>query len=197
MNRLDPKLLTIAILSLGFAMVLLLGCGDAKDSGAQDEGDFSMDDDSPDDIGQNGDVSDCGGFIDGDSKAGESDAEDDRREKLIWEYDPSSHTVAFLNKNVCLNCCGRHSIEIVLDQTGTYEIRETDKPDDGRCLCDCFYDFRIELNVSTVEVGKEISVRLTRHITDSGPRFEVWSGTIDLGEGSGEIVISQGSGFCI
>lgn len=195
MGRLTIKFGGLGLLLFGAIFICLFGCSKNSAYDLEDDDAINVDDD---DGGQNGEVSDCGGFSDEFYKLDESDYDDsDKSEKLIWKYDSADQTVTFLNKNVCLNCCGEHSIEIVRDGFGTYEIKETDEPliiegEETRCLCMCFYDFKISL-LHSAEI---ISLKITRYITDEGDRFEVWSGRIDLTEGSGKITITESGGDC-
>jgi hypothetical protein len=152
--------------------------------------------DAIDTLGVNARVSDCGGFAEG-TKALQSQSVEDELcsdERLHWQYDPNSHIVTFLNEDVWLNCCGEHSITITLDDvTGNYQIRETDAPGKSRCLCMCFFDFSIEL--PDIQ-SKPIVVELHRHITDEGPEWMVWQGSLDLRQETGEIVIQRDVGWC-
>ena len=142
-------------------------------------------------------VSECGGF----EPAGkvpssrQTDVGDCRDELLHWSYDSNARTVTFLNKNVRLNCCGERSVGITMDEaTGRYAIRESDTPlGEGRCLCTCFFDFSVGLsNIS----AQPIDVELYRHVTDSGPEQHIWQGTLNLQQGSGEIVTQKDIAVC-
>ncbi len=144
-------------------------------------------------------VSECGGF---DTEDADSDTEKNvssKDERLIWEYDKKSKTLKFLNKNVWLNCCGERSVTMSLnDETGAYEIYETDKAEmDGdeplRCDCECFFDFKVSM--ADVDSGI-IKVKLFRIITENEePMFQVWEGDADLSQGQGDILIEKQSGF--
>lgn len=118
-----------------------------------------------------------------------------RDERLYWQYDPNSRTVTFLNKDVWLNCCGEHAINITLDvTTGNYQIHETDAPGAaGRCYCLCFLDFSIELPDMPAQ---SIGVELYRHVTDEGPEWLVWEGTVTPSQNTGEILIQKDVGWC-
>jgi hypothetical protein len=161
-------------------------------------------------LGINPRVSDCGGFAAGAKTVQPQPTEDELHndepqsqpvehdlcsdERLHWQYDPNSHSVTFLNEDVWLNCCGNHSITITLDEaTGNYLIHETDAPGESRCLCLCFFDFSIGLSEMPSE---SIVVELYRHITDEGPEWLVWQGTLDLSQKTGELVIQKDVGWC-
>jgi hypothetical protein len=79
------------------------------------------------------------------------------------------------------------------DATGNYQIRETDAPGESRCLCMCFFDFSIGLSDMPAQ---SIGIELYRHITDEGPEWMVWQGTLDLRQETGEIVIQKDVGWC-
>ena len=118
-------------------------------------------------------------------------------EVLAWQYDETTQKATINNKNVWLNCCGEHSISALFnEETGVYEIRETDAPEEpgGRCFCMCFFDFTVELTDISSSV---ISVIITRDTTDDEmPRGTVWEGSLDLSAGSGEVIIAEDVGWC-
>ncbi len=151
-------------------------------------------------------VSECGGFggeahfamtaagDDDDTEPGYCDAE-----VLHWTYTPALEELAIQNDRVMLNCCGNHSIAIRDDGGGAYTITETDAPeglDGARCGCMCNFDFA--LSAREIPEGP-IDVTLVLDVTDSssGPVTK-WSGTIDLADGFGDIVVleSDEEGFC-
>ena len=152
-------------------------------------------------------VSECGGFggeahfaiteeagDDDDIALGYCDAE-----VLHWTYTESISELAIQNDRVMLNCCGNHSIEITEDGAGAYTITETDAPeglDGARCGCMCNFDFA--LSSGEIPSG-EIELTLVLNVTDdsSGPQTK-WTGTIDLADVYGDIVVleSDEEGFC-
>ncbi len=147
-----------------------------------------------DNIGENGAISECGGFKSDAPVPMNDDYYDEtpfcKDEYLVWQYDESSKTVTFTDTNVLLNCCGRHYIELLKDGS-VYEIKETDKPEKfgARCSCSCMFDFRIEL--SNVEEDT-MELRITLDVTDDDePRKTVWSGAIDLSAGQGQELIKD------
>ncbi|OQX17993.1 MAG: hypothetical protein BWK80_38725, partial [Desulfobacteraceae bacterium IS3] len=146
-------------------------------------------------LGQNGKVSECGGF----AVASETDKGRGKVENLTWKYDMRSRVVTFLNENVTLNCCGNRSVKVTWnDEDKSYEIYESDKADvnDGfvnRCKCECTFGFQVE--VPDVDAGV-IRVKLIRVITDEKPVTEtVWTGTADLSKESDTIIIGKQSDF--
>ncbi len=152
-------------------------------------------------LGKNANVSECGGFDrkNTDDYAEEADG-NCRDEGLAWTYDKESKTVSFLNKNVWLNCCGKHFVSIQLNEkTGVYEILETDKPEmDGdsllRCHCMCFFDYKIDL--SDID-SKPIKVKILRHVTDTDDQPKmVWEGELDLTKGQGYELVEANISSC-
>lgn len=150
-------------------------------------------------LGDNADISDCGGFVSAQpADLREKQVEEDfcKDERLIWSYNSESRTVSFFNKDVFLNCCGRHSITVVRNkETGVYILEETDRPEPGgvRCGCMCFFDFKIDL---PDVAGGIIEVQLYRHVTDNDPRWIVWEGTLDLDQGAGDQIVREDVGYC-
>jgi hypothetical protein len=136
-------------------------------------------------------VSDCGGFpelrppVPHDGPIpGYCDAE-----RLLWTYDADTAVLDLTNTRIELNCCGVHGMDIELVD-GVYVVTEQDDPEPGggRCDCICVYDFALTTSGVPADV---IELRLERLVTDSGPSRVVWEGVIDLGEGEGEIEVSD------
>jgi hypothetical protein len=57
----------------------------------------------------------------------------------------------------------------------------------------CFFDFSIDLPDMQ---SAPIVVELYRHVTDEGPEWMVWQGSLDLSQETGEIVIQKDVGWC-
>ncbi len=143
-------------------------------------------------IGQNPQFSACGGF----------QAEIPRLlelpspETLNWTFDAKTGVVTFVDSDMCLNCCGSHSMSLYLIDD-VYVLAEVDEPADGggRCFCNCIFDYSIDLPGMTAAV---IDVSVTRDVTDSGlGAAQVWAGSIDLSAGSGSIAIQGEAVTCI
>jgi alpha-tubulin suppressor-like RCC1 family protein len=136
----------------------------------------------------NNDFSGCGGFADDNSRQSKSN---NSSETLTWNINTDTHLLSFINKDVWLNCCGKHDIGVFYDgPTNTYQIIEKDAPegtenDPLRCDCMCSFDYRADISSDNQD---KIKVQLMRHITDESqmPAL-VWKGEIKLSEGSGEI----------
>ena len=150
------------------------------------------------DLGVNGAVSECGGFSsspkgpsgpDQDTGSSESYCADD---VMSWAYDASEQTLSVLNKGVFLNCCGERAISVT-QEDGTYVLTEQDQPEDGdlRCSCMCMFDYAVD--VPDLAEGS-IDVKLVRAIDDA--ISTIWEGSLDLSEGSGEVLIEEDAGWC-
>jgi len=137
-------------------------------------------------------ISECGGFraaplsgvaaVEGE---GYCDAE-----VLRWQYDAAAGTLSLWDDRIVLNCCGEHAMSVTVED-GLWVVRETDEPLDGetRCRCLCVYDYSVQ--VEGVAPGP-IDVQLVRFVTEDGERV-VWEGALDLGQGSGAIVLDETS----
>ncbi|MBN1294432.1 MAG: hypothetical protein JXB48_21525 [Candidatus Latescibacteria bacterium] len=137
-------------------------------------------------------VSECGGF-DGAGEV-ESDTGLFKRsaamasdtETLTWTYDPETNTLQLLNARVNLNCCGDHDISAV-QENGVIIVREKDQPENGisRCRCMCDYDFYIEITGLSPGV-----IPLHLDMTVDYTTVTKWTGSIDLENMAGEIIIA-------
>jgi len=83
------------------------------------------------------------------------------------------------------------------EENGTYVITEIDAPQDGggRCKCMCVFDFALTVDA----LSGLVPIQIVRDTTDDNePAKTVFSGTIDLTQDSGAIVIDPTSagGFC-
>jgi hypothetical protein len=144
-------------------------------------------------------VSECGGFAQPyDSGSGDQAGYCDA-EVLGWTYDAATGSLNLVDSRIELNCCGEH--ESVIEKQGDrYVITQTDSPEmlDGqgaRCGCMCVFDFA--LAVQGIEEAV-IEIEVVRHVTDdgSGPQT-VFTGTLDLGQGSGQAIVdSTPSDWC-
>lgn len=149
-------------------------------------------------LGSDAEISGCGGFVEAKQVEGDDEVDDPwcADEVLSWTYDATEGSVEFENQNVLLNCCGHHEIKIIFyGHIETYVIDEVDSSGFPflRCMCMCFYDFRIKLpNMSP----KNIHLQLYRHVTDSADRYMVWEGEVDLAAGSGTELINEQLGWC-
>ncbi len=168
--------ITMSIL-LSLSLVLFVDCG-----GTSEE--------EPPSITQTDAVSGCGGFpvtrapVFDDYTGEYCDAE-----VLHWEYDETNQKLDIRDARILLNCCGEHSMDVAFDD-GVYVVTETDAPEGAgaRCDCMCVYDF--DLTASGIPGGL-ITVRLMRHVTDSGDAYQVWEGELDLAESSGFVILDD------
>ena len=141
-------------------------------------------------IEQSDAVSDCGGFAvtrtpTFDDYPGEyCDAE-----VLHWEYDELNQKLDLRDARLLLNCCGDHTMDIAFED-GIYVVTEIDAPEngDGRCNCMCVFDYDL---TATGIPGGVITLRLMRHVTDSGEIHQVWEGELDLAENSGFVILDD------
>ena len=155
------------------AMLLLamaeIGCGD--DSTINDPANITT---------ANARVSECGGFNDSLKRW----AADDIMEAVIWSYDAESAILRILDSEVILNCCGDRTIEAQVSDA-VITISESDmEPENGRCRCECSYDFAID--ITGLSAG-EYTLIVKRTI-DQESRVLVET-VIDLSSPSGSISI--------
>lgn len=153
-------------------------------------------------------VSECGGFSGakpGDTPAPlpmplpPTPADYCKAEVLAWSHDAGSGRLELRDSRALLNCCGDRKIEATL-VNGVYVLRETDAPEGGipgmRCNCLCVFDF--DLAIENVK-GTTVPVELRRHVTDDNAGEQLlWSGTLDLTQGAGQVVVdsSDALAFC-
>jgi hypothetical protein len=135
-------------------------------------------------------VSECGGF----AKLGKSDTYGYcDANTLDWSYDKATGKLKLIDKRVLLNCCGDHTVK-VKQENGTFVIREIDAPEQGnmRCKCMCVYDFEVTFDTGVVPVGGLLPIKLVRDTTDDNePAKTVFSGKLDLSQGSGTEVLDK------
>ncbi len=111
-------------------------------------------------------------------------------EVLRWHYDEPAATLRIADARLMLDCCGRRAMRVERIDS-LYEITERDEPDGagGRCGEQCAFD----LSVGVQEVPRsEVYVKLLRDVVDQqgGPAV-VWSGTLDLREAAGAVVLDE------
>ena len=149
-------------------------------------------------------ISECGGFTiarsagldHGDGTAFCND------EMLHWEYNEALQMVRLVNDFVWLNCCGVRNVSVTKTSEGRYEMYQTDNPAiEGRCDCECSFDFKVDVSaapkVSIGAVPTVLHLDIIREILDAKPVSRtVWSGSIDLTQISGEILIEEDVGWC-
>jgi hypothetical protein len=139
---------------------------------------------------QEGEVSECGGFPGTAEFAITDPGHDGMRDYcdaqvLYWEF--ADGTLTILDSRVMLNCCGQHSVSIIGGDTITIYEQDDPEPGNMRCDCRCAYDFRAELDGL---LAGPVEIELLLHVTDvTDDPTQLWSGSVDLTDGSGEIVI--------
>lgn len=138
-------------------------------------------------------LSDCGGFVAAGTapKVPQPDpATYCDAERLLWNYDAGSKTLALTNSRIVLNCCGDHSVQVTRDGE-TVVFTETDAPKGGpggtRCKCECVFDYAAD--VSPLDAGMT-ALRIVRNVTDNPPAKTVWEGMLDLSMTTGDVVVT-------
>lgn len=136
-------------------------------------------------------ISEQGGFLDPEHRlATAGDAGYCSAEVLRWRYDESATMLRIADARVMLDCCGKRTIHVERIDS-LYEITERDEPDGagGRCVEQCAFDLAV--GVHDVPRG-EIYVKLLRDVVDrQGSPSVVWSGTLDLDETAGAVVLDS------
>jgi len=140
-------------------------------------------------------ISSCGGF---DAERGKADNFDSGAEGycdaevLDWRYDAESGQLSVEDRRVKLKCCGEHAIKLALEG-GALQMTEIDAPEaqtGSRCNCICPFDFGAQLPLPAA--AGTIDFTLVREVTDSGEgAVTLYSGKLDLGAGSGQLVIDD------
>lgn len=182
--------LTLTILGLAMATAAA-GCS-SEDSGPAGSGG------STSGVTFTPSISECGGFPDNSGATALPPAGDPASycdaEVLLWSYDAASRTLGLSNNRVVLNCCGDHSLSVARDGD-TLVVTEKDAPEaqagGARCGCSCVFDYAAD--VADVDAGM-LKLRLERFVTDlDAAPVEVYEGEIDLGAGTGKVVIDAQS----
>ncbi|MBW2731225.1 MAG: hypothetical protein JRH20_02465 [Deltaproteobacteria bacterium] len=140
----------------------------------------------PEDLTTSFKLSECGGFQ---SKADTDLSAYCDAEVLTWTYESVSQTLSIDNQRILLNCCGDRSLKVTQDDAGVLTITEGDEAGDaGRCDCMCVFDLQ---GVATPVTGSQVPFKLVRESFDAGEASVaiVASGTLDLDQGSGSIVV--------
>jgi hypothetical protein len=153
-----------------------------------------------DDVGINGEVSECGGFGEEAPKGPPSPTQEDTGyadpycvdDLLSWTYDAEAQTLSVLNTGVFLNCCGVRGISVT-QEDGVYVLTEKDEAEAGgdRCGCECVYDFKVDLPDLSEE---NITMKLVRAVDASS--WILWQGRLNLSDGTGEVMIQARTGDC-
>lgn len=161
---------------------MAVGCGDeSEESGDEEESSNST---AESQIGTNSRFTDCE----------ETDGTEEycAAERLKWTYDDAEQVASFDHTRTILNCAGDRKTRAYLRDGDVYEIREIDAPGENgaRAGCKCTFNFGIDIP----DVSGEIDVEIVQEITDNPEDRRVstvWSGSIDLNEGSGTVVIDD------
>lgn len=177
-----------AKLGLGLFVVLVASAGCVTGEGG--EGPWAVD------VTQQA-VSDCGGF-DYDEVDGARGEEMNycEAELLNWRYDATGGELALVDARAILNCCTELSIdaEMVDNVLVVTEVDDMEAAG-GPCRCMCVYDFSISLD--GIPEGP-LAVEIYRISDETVGPMLVWSGMLDLADGSGSELISdeEGAMYC-
>lgn len=139
-----------------------------------------------------GSGSDCGGF--GDNQFRASAATGDNvagaycdASMLYWTYDVDAATLRLRHTRTEMNCGAIPRVDLRLDD-GVFQIIEKEVLDSPPYGCQCVFDFDVRLeDVPPDQVALEIWQR--EHHEDEGKGTRIWTGTLDVSPGAGEIVI--------
>lgn len=112
-------------------------------------------------------------------------------ETLNWSYNAAAQRLTVRHDDIVLNCGAESGLETeaVKDEAG-YKIIEWELPH-GAANCICSFDYETIL----LDIGPgEVSVTVVRHVVyaseDKG-ETPVWSGILDLSQGSGTIPVDR------
>ena len=137
-------------------------------------------------------VSGCGGFHAASSVRAATDSYCDA-EVLRWTYDASRLELALRNERAVLQCCGKYSARLV-EEEGSYVLRETNAPGQDGCRCECVYDLVVTASPVPRRV---IDLAILRQTTDGSDGGVVFRSRLDLTEGQGvEIVDGRPRPHC-
>jgi hypothetical protein len=134
--------------------------------------------------------SECGGH-EGQLSALQPAGEYCDAERIHWSYDGGTGMLKFLHARYETNCCAERLVHAQLDGT-EYQIVETELPlyGDEPCGCTCVFDVALDVPIPD-EPSIELSVILDGQTAWDKRLDTLWSGTLDLTAGAGEIVLSD------
>ena len=118
-------------------------------------------------------------------------------ELIQWSYDAGTEMLTFLHSRFEANCCAERYAHAQLDGT-EYQIVETEQSiyDDQPCGCKCVFDLEISVPVPN-QPSIELALLFEGRAAWNEKEETLWSGTIDLDAGAGEIVLSdEPSSWC-
>ena len=197
------------------ALLFYSGCSSSQEHPSQDDDDATGQPDDDDSVGdddttdpewtgvgdplelQEDESSECGGFDGPGEQADSARTDYCDHEVIAWTYDAEHGHLTLEDRRIYLNCCGIHSMTIGEVAPGHYAVEERDEPypDGGRCGCVCVFDFA----VGAFGIPEQpILIQIHRFIPDwQECEGQVWWGTLDLAQGSGEIVVDDGDLLCV
>jgi hypothetical protein len=112
-------------------------------------------------------------------------------ELIQWSYDADAEMLTLLHSRFHANCCVERTAHAQLDGT-EYQIVEVETAlyGDTPCGCTCVFDLELSVPIPN-QPGIELAVILDGQAAWNRGYETLWSDTIDLGAGAGEIVLSD------
>ena len=172
--------MTKHLTNIVFALALIAACG----SGEENE-----------QVPGSGHGSDCGGFEQGGGYFTPAATGNDvagaycDASMLYWTYDAATATLRVRHTRTEMNCGAIPGVDLWLEE-GVLQIVEKEILDDEPYGCQCVFDFDVLLeDVPPDLVPLEIWQR--EHDEDQGKGMRIWTGTLDVSPGAGEIVIND------
>lgn len=142
-------------------------------------------------LAQNIETSGCGGFHEllTLKDIGLKDEETvDCSQLMVWKYDDSTDVVEIVIKKTMLNCAEKDDVLIYQTEKG-YEYIISDDFSGGDAGCVCMFDFSAELHgINSESLNLEVSHK------DEAGKTPYWSGTLDLTQKSGTVVVKERTG---
>jgi hypothetical protein len=114
---------------------------------------------------------------------------------LYWTHDVDTATLHVRHTRTEMNCGAIPGVDLRLDD-GVFQIVEKEILDGPPYGCLCVFDFDVRLeDVPPDQVALEIWQR--DHAERAGKGTRLWSGTLDVSQGAGELVLDgSASSWC-
>lgn len=108
---------------------------------------------------------------------------------LLWTYDVDTSTLRVRHTRTEMNCGAIPGVDLWQEE-GVLQIVEREFLDDEPYGCQCVFDFDVQLeDVPPDRVALEIWQR--KHYETEGKGMRIWTGTLDVSPGAGEIVVND------
>jgi hypothetical protein len=112
---------------------------------------------------------------------------------LYWSYDEATATLHVRHTRTEMNCGAIPAVEVRFED-GVFQILEKELLEEPPYGCQCVFDFDVLVeDVPPDVVALEIWQRDLTEAEGKGTRL--WSGTLDVGPGTGEIVLDAEESF--